>query len=191
MNGVAVGSAVSPEWFAWGVDPGLHGALAAVNASGDLVGVFDTPHYTVHRKGAKDRKLYDLDRMARIVAVLHTGRLVRRVGFELVYSRPGQGVRSMFSFGEGVGIWEGLLAAYGLTASRGLVDRVTPQRWKKDMLRGILTDKDSSRLRAVQLWPDKARLFSRKKDDGRAEAALLAEFARRQVTMESSIPDSS
>ena len=58
------------------------------------------------------------------------------------------------------------------SALRIPVSLVTPSKWKRDM--GLTADKDQARARAAQLWPGAAKQFARKKDDGRAEAALIA-----------------
>jgi crossover junction endodeoxyribonuclease RuvC len=89
---------------------------------------------------------------------------------EKVHAMPGQGVSSMFSFGRAAGIVEGVLA--GLSVSFELIP---PATWIKSMR--TFGGKDGSRQRAQELFPDYAHLFARKKDDGRAEAALLACYA--------------
>jgi crossover junction endodeoxyribonuclease RuvC len=97
------------------------------------------------------------------------------VGLELVHAMPGQGVTSMFSMGRGVGIWEGILAGLRIP-----FDTVTPQAWKKLLLgKGAGDDKNASILRAQALIPGAAEYLSRAKDDGRAEAMLIAEYFRR------------
>jgi len=80
---------------------------------------------------------------------------------------PGQGVTSMLSLGRSVGVIEGVVAAMGIPLTL-----VIPQRWQKDML--VRGGKDGSRERAMQLFPMQSELFKRKKDDGRADAALIA-----------------
>ena len=80
----------------------------------------------------------------------------------------------MFSMGQGLGIWKGIFAALGIPC-----DMVTPQRWKKLLMDGMGKKKDASRLRASQLFPDVG--FPRKKDHGRAEALLIAEYLRRSL----------
>jgi len=89
---------------------------------------------------------------------------------EKVSAMPGNGVASMFSFGRAAGIVEGVLA--GLSVSFELIP---PATWIKSMR--TFGGKDGSRQRAQELFPDYAHLFARKKDDGRAEAALLACYA--------------
>ena len=95
------------------------------------------------------------------------------VHIEKVGAMPGQGVTSMFSFGRNFGQWEGVIAAYGCE-----VHYVTPQRWKKAMLAGQPKGKETSRMRALQLFPYLAHELKRKKDNGRAEALLIGEHGR-------------
>ena len=94
---------------------------------------------------------------------------------EAVHSMPKQGVASSFSFGRGLGIWEGILSAYSIPYVK-----VSPQRWKKEMLADMPRDnKDSSRIAATRLFPNASDMLARKKDDGRAEALLMAAYAQR------------
>ena len=93
---------------------------------------------------------------------------------ELVHAMPKQGTVSIASFMKGAGIIEGVLA--GLQIPTTLV---IPQRWQKFM--GVAKGKDAARARAAQLLPKYAGVFSRKKDDGRADAALIALYGWRQV----------
>jgi crossover junction endodeoxyribonuclease RuvC len=90
---------------------------------------------------------------------------------EYAAARPGQGVTSMFRFGVAYGATKMALAACGVPYTV-----VTPAKWKPAV--GIQTgaDKEASRLRALQLFPDLAACLSRKKDHARADAVLLAHF---------------
>jgi hypothetical protein len=88
---------------------------------------------------------------------------------EAVNAMPGQGVSSTFKFGKGYGIALGILGALHVP-----VYPVTPGRWKKHF--GLSSDKDLSREAALRLWPAHAGTFARKKDAGRAEAALIARY---------------
>ena len=94
------------------------------------------------------------------------------VAIERVHSMPKQGVASSFKFGMGFGIWLGILAALRLPH-----ELVTPQAWKKLMLAGMPKEKDASRQRAMQLFPDVD--LSLKRHHGRADALLIAEWLRR------------
>jgi crossover junction endodeoxyribonuclease RuvC len=171
-----------------GIDPGLNGAVAFINedvlgnckdtdGSGLLVEVFDTPTLEVDSSG-KVRNKYNTAAMADLLAPYleippyQRGRSL--VILESVHSMPKQGVASSFTFGEGLGMWKGIIAAYRLP-----LELPSPQRWKKEMMADMGKDKDASRLRAIQLFPVVANRLDRKKDDGRAEALLLAEYGRR------------
>jgi len=167
-----------------GIDPGLSGAVAVINEDvigqpglGYLVEVFDTPTMQVDSSG-KVRNKYNAAAMAELLAPYisippyPTGRAL--VILESVHSMPKQGVASSFTFGEGLGIWKGIIAAYRLP-----LELPSPQRWKKLMMADMGKDKDASRLKAIQLFPVIAEKLSRKKDDGRAEALLMAEYGRR------------
>ena len=145
-----------------GIDPGASGALALLEGH-RLVGVFDMP--TIAVKGRA--KVLPAGVVDLIVAWKPD-----QVVVEDVAAMPGQGVSSMFSFGRSVGILEGVVAALGYP-----LVMVRPATWKRDA--GVPADKDAARLMATRLWPDQAALFQRKKDDGRAEAALLARWGAR------------
>jgi len=71
-------------------------------------------------------------------------------------------------------MWEGIIATLGLS-----LEMPSPQRWKKEMLADQGKEKDASRFKAMQLFPTVAGQLNRKKDDGRAEALLMAEYGRR------------
>jgi crossover junction endodeoxyribonuclease RuvC len=86
---------------------------------------------------------------------------------EKVGAMPGQGVSSMFNFGRSAGIIEGVVAALRMPSTY-----VTPAAWTKAV--GRAAGKDASRMRAMELFPTRADLFKRAKDDGRADAALIA-----------------
>ena len=100
-----------------------------------------------------------------------------RCCLERVGAMPGQGVTSMFKFGENFGFIQGLLAAYFIP-----YELVTPQKWKKEFQ--ITGDKNSSIAVCKRLFPDAGlrRTGRCKKDhDGMAEALLMAEYARRKM----------
>jgi crossover junction endodeoxyribonuclease RuvC len=100
--------------------------------------------------------------------------------FEKVGARPGQGVRSMFTFGTGFGTLRGVLAALGIPYTE-----VPPQQWQKVLLAGIGKGdpKGAALLRAKQLWPAlsfRATERSKVAHQGLVDAALIAEYGRRQ-----------
>ena len=154
-----------------GIDPGLNGAVAYLPRGGITV-VQDTPTMEVESSG-KTRNKYNIAAMAAMLRPYSYGSEVLVI-LESVHSMPKQGVASSFTFGEGLGMWKGIIAAFNLP-----LEMPSPQRWKKEMMADMGRDKDASRLRAIQLFPEMGDRLERKKDDGRAEALLLAEYGRR------------
>lgn len=149
-----------------GVDPGQTGAVAIIHQG--IVTLFDTPTEMV-KKGKGSKTEYLPSNMADI---LRDNR-IDHVFIEKVGAMPGQGVTSMFGFGKGFGLWLGILA--GLQIPYTLI---TPQAWKKEIMQGV-SDKDAARGKAIQLYPQSSRELARKKDIGRADALLIAEYGRR------------
>jgi crossover junction endodeoxyribonuclease RuvC len=164
-----------------GIDPGLSGAVAIIEDGWQKtelihdevpIKIVDTPTLEVESNG-KVRNKYNTSAMAAILQpFFHINACM--VILESVHSMPSQGVASSFTFGEGLGMWKGIIAAFGLP-----LEMVSPQRWKKEMLADQGKDKDASRFKAIQIFPELASQLSRKKDDGRAEALLMAEYGRR------------
>lgn len=92
---------------------------------------------------------------------------IQMVVLEKVGGITGQSASAAFTFGYSWGLVEGVLAALRLP-----VALITPQAWKKSA--GLVANKGAARECAMRLWPAHAHLFARVKDDGRAEAALIA-----------------
>jgi crossover junction endodeoxyribonuclease RuvC len=149
--------------IAMGVDLGLAGALSTVSGRA-LLAVVDMP---VLDDGPAGRRTVNAALLADIVARSHA----TKAFVEYVGARPGEGAVGAFSFGRSRGVVEGILATLGIP-----VTFLTPPTWKR--LIGIPPGKDgakdAARSEAIRRWPDKASLFARVKDDGRAEAALIA-----------------
>jgi len=151
-----------------GIDPGLSGALAALDYNtGNIVDLTDMPH-------ADGRVTTALLAEWALLAVA-------AVGIEKVGSMPGQGVASTFKFGAA---WGAVHGAFG--AHRHRIIDVRPQAWKKEygIKGGDKAAKDKARRLAAERWPADAGLFARAKDDGRAEAALIAEYTRQLIIQE-------
>ena len=148
-----------------GVDPGKTGALALLDADypGRLLVVEDMPAAT----GAPLGRL-----VADLLADVRPDEVVA-AWVEDVHAMPKQGVRSVWTFAEGHGAVLGALGAMAIP-----VHLVAPSAWKKAA--GLGRDKGASRQRAMELWPSMATSFARVKDDGRAEAALIALHGWRQ-----------
>lgn len=79
----------------------------------------------------------------------------------------------MFQLGLGVGLWEGILGALRIPYMK-----VAPATWKTKM--GVIKHPDASRITALELFPQVEDELARKKDNGRADSLLLAEYGRRQ-----------
>jgi crossover junction endodeoxyribonuclease RuvC len=145
-----------------GIDIGATGAIAVLTDTGELLDVQDMP--TLHDGPAK-RRTINAPLLAEIIYKSHADRaFVERVG-----PRPMEGVVGAFSFGDAKGVVRGCLAAAAIPAIF-----ITPVTWKRAV--GIPPGKgmkDMARSNAINRWPGKAILFSRKMDDGRAEAALI------------------
>lgn len=150
-----------------GIDPGLDGAIAV--ALPRSLRIHDMPTLSILR-GGKNKREIDLAALAKLLAPLPM--VVCHAFVEQVGAMPGQGVTSMFSFGRSYGSILGILAALKVP-----VTHVPPVRWKKALQ--VPAGKDAARSRASQLLPDSTDLWPLKKHDGRAEAALIAEYGRR------------
>lgn len=137
------------------IDPGASGAIAFLDDDGTLIDVVDMPVVEKQVAGS----------LLRDILTQYGGPPADAI-VERVASMPRQGVASTFKFGCAYGTALGVIAALGIP-----VHHVTPTVWKRAM--GVTADKETSRHKAIDRWPHQAGLFARKKDDGRAEAALI------------------
>jgi len=158
--------------FILGVDPGLFGAFALVEREGDVpvVAVYDMPLDRVTTATGKRRSQIDLTAATGWID-LHADDIALAV-VEEPGAMPGQGVASTFRFGFACGAAQALVAAHFLPYRL-----VAPAAWKRAM-RLVATGKDGARQMATRLLPRQAHLWPRVKDDGRAEAVLLALYGR-------------
>lgn len=149
-----------------GIDPGLSGALALYDPLTDELIIKDMPTFT-KKVGGKQKRILDLYGLANIIDpyVPH----IKKAIVEQVGAAPGQGVTSMFSFGFSAGCAQMVVAANFIPMTTEL-----PQIWKKAMRLG--KGKDAARQEASRLLPRHSEKWARVKDDGRAEAALLAVY---------------
>ena len=150
--------------FVIGCDPGALGAIAILEDDGKLVHVFDMPSVEVVVGGKAKRRVSPEMLAAELRLYANQGAVcyVEQVG-----AMPGQGVSSMFAFGQAFGIVLGVMAGLAIPTQT-----VTPSKWKKDLK--LNTGKDAARAKAAQIWPAHAGEFKRVKDDGKAESALIA-----------------
>lgn len=146
-----------------GVDPGAYGALALL-VDGRLGRVVDMPMLKI-RRGKTDKAEVDGYTLASVLRDFAADvACVEQVG-----GLPGQSASAAFNFGRAAGAPEYALKALGVR-----VEFVPPATWKKAM--GVNSGKDGSRAAAMKLWPAQSALFARKKDNDRAEAALIAQW---------------
>lgn len=147
-----------------GVDPGASGAISFYYPEApELITVEDMPVVD----GSTD-----VTTLAQRIAMMTPD-----VAFvEQVGSMPGQGVASTFKFGASYGAALGIIAALKIP-----LHLVRPQKWKKHF--GLSSDKERSRALGLRLWPS-TDLFARKKDEGRAEAALIARYGAHILNLE-------
>ena len=150
-----------------GIDVGLNGAIAVVE--GDrLIEVHDMPTFTMERNG-KNKRMVNAAELARLIRQASPGSAY----LERLSAMPGQGVTSMFSMGQSLGVVLGILAALDIPTTT-----IPPRTWQKAL--DVPQGKDGSRYRAAQLFPAHAAQFARVKDDGRSDAALIAAYGARQ-----------
>jgi crossover junction endodeoxyribonuclease RuvC len=150
-----------------GVDPGLSGAIAFYHIKEDRPFLVADMPLTI----APDKK-NEIDVEALADLLIEYAPRIKLAVVEDVHSMPGQGVVSMFRFGESKGIIIGLIAAHLIP-----IYKVKPAVWKS--LTGLSRDKSASRALIVRMFPENRDDFRRVKDDGRAEALLLAVFGKR------------
>lgn len=144
------------------VDPGASGALAFLDLAAGKLEILDMPTVEVKRSAKTKTEI-----SPQMLAALIRARNPLVAVLERVGAMPGQGTVSMFQFGRGVGMIEGTLAALQIPT-----EYVAPLVWQKAV--GSRDGKDGNRQRAAELFPAYAHLFARKKDNGRADAALMA-----------------
>jgi crossover junction endodeoxyribonuclease RuvC len=145
-----------------GIDPGKSGGIACI----------DTEESSTHTQPYSDQALIEL---CSIVSRNWNKDVV--CCLEKVGAMPGQGVVSMFSFGQSVGYIKGVLESFRIP-----YQEITPQKWKKEF--GLNSDKAASAEVCRRLFPDVSLLATprcKKPHDGMAEALLMAEYARRKL----------
>jgi crossover junction endodeoxyribonuclease RuvC len=149
-----------------GIDPGLSGGIAILE-NNKVLGIFDMP---VMPEGKKNKRQLN---SAQLVKLLKENILENEevsVIVEQVNAMPGQGVTSMFNFGQTFGAIKGVCAALGLS-----IFFVRPSKWKKHF-ELINSSKDSSRTKAIEMYPSLSSELSRKKDVNKSDAILIARY---------------
>ena len=151
-----------------GIDPGISGAICFFE-NGELKDVIDMPTMA---SGNKNKKQINGSQIFNEISIRVKNYKTENINviIEQVSAMPGQGVTSMFNFGQSFGIIKGICAAMQLP-----IFFVRPAKWKKhfDL---INFQKDSSRTKAIQMFPKISFLLTKKKDANKADAILIASF---------------
>ena len=151
-----------------GIDPGISGSICFLQ-DGKILEVIEMPTMTEGKKNKKQvngSQIYN--EICRIINNIEKQDI--RIVIEQVSAMPGQGVTSMFNFGQSFGILKGISSAMQLP-----VYFVRPAKWKK-YFNLINSEKDASRTRAIEIFPYFSSQLSKKKDSNKADAILLASF---------------
>ena len=151
-----------------GIDPGITGAISVLENK-QVIEVYDTPTMIDGKKNKRQvngaqvtniiKESLNKDKDKEVVVVV-----------EHVNAMPGQGVTSMFNFGQSFGVIKGICSALSLP-----IYFVRPTKWKKHF-NLIKTNKDASRTKVIQIYPGVSSKLSRKKDSNKADAILIARY---------------
>ena len=151
-----------------GIDPGISGSICFFE-EGKILDVVEMPTMTEGKKNKRQvngPQVYN-EILKRINKIEKQN---IRVVIEQVSAMPGQGVTSMFNFGQSYGILKGICSAMQLP-----VYFVRPAKWKK-YFNLINSEKDASRTRAIEIFPYFSSQLSKKKDSNKADAILISSF---------------
>ncbi len=154
--------------FIIGIDPGISGSICFFE-NGKILDVIEMPTMNEGKKNKRQvngAQIYN-EISKRIIKVENQD---IRVVVEQVSAMPGQGVTSMFNFGQSFGIIKGICSAMQLP-----IYFVRPAKWKK-YFNLINSEKDASRTRAIEIFPYFSSQLSKKKDSNKADAILIASF---------------
>lgn len=162
-----------------GIDPGLDGAFALIRDDGTVEDIWDMPTLTL---GGKTTVKRDYDEHGIAARLRLVARDIDLAGVERLQAFPGKSEKqtkgsvatSNFRLGLCSGILRGQLAAFGIR-----FELVAPQSWKAALMKGMPKEKSASIAKAKQLFPDAVGMLTRKKDDGRADALLIALYVQR------------
>ncbi len=149
-----------------GIDPGLSGAIAILENK-KVISLFDMP---VMAEGKKNKKQLNSAQLVNIIKDNTVEKDEVAVVVEQVNAMPGQGVTSMFNFGQTFGAIKGVCAALKLP-----IFFVRPSKWKK-YFELINSSKDSSRTKAIEMYPSLSSQLAKKKDVNKSDAILIARF---------------
>ena len=147
-----------------GIDPGINGAISVIENK-KILEVYDTPTMI---DGKKNKRQINSAQVTNIFKERLNNEKDVVVVVEQVNAMPGQGGTSMFNFGQSFGVIKGICAALSLP-----IHFVRPTKWKKHF-NLIKTNKDASRTKVIEVYPEISSKLHRKKDSNRADAILIA-----------------
>ena len=151
-----------------GIDPGISGSICFLQ-DGKILDVIEMPTMTEGKKNKRQvngSQIYN--EICKRISKIEKQEI--RIVIEQVSAMPGQGVTSMFNFGQSFGILKGISSAMQLP-----MYFVRPAKWKK-YFNLINSEKDASRTRAIEIFPYFSSQLSKKKDSNKADAILIASF---------------
>jgi len=151
-----------------GIDPGISGSICFFE-DGKILDVVEMPTMT---DGKKNKKQVNGSQIYNEITkrIKQTDKKNIKVIIEQVSAMPGQGVTSMFNFGQSFGILKGICSAMQLP-----MYFVRPAKWKK-YFNLINSEKDASRTKAIEIFPYFSSYLSKKKDSNKADAILIASY---------------
>ncbi len=149
-----------------GIDPGLSGAIAIMEHN-KVKNIFDMP---VMSEGKKNKRQLNSAQLVKLLKDNFSNHEEVDVVVEQVNAMPGQGVTSMFNFGQTFGAIKGVCAALSLP-----IYFVRPSKWKKHF-ELINASKDASRTKVIEMYPSLSNELSKKKDVNKSDAILIAKY---------------
>ena len=151
-----------------GIDPGISGSICFFE-NGKIIDVIEMPTMTEGKKNKRQVNGSQIYNEINKKIEKYENQNIRVV-IEQVSAMPGQGVTSMFNFGQSFGILKGICSAMQLP-----MYFVRPAKWKK-YFSLINSEKDASRTRVIEMFPYFSPQLSKKKDSNKADAILIASF---------------
>jgi len=150
----------------FGIDPGISGAICVLK-EGKILEVYEMPTMI---DGKKNKRQVNGAEVSNIFLKELNKENAAKVVVEHVTAMPGQGVTSMFNFGQSFGVLKGICAALKLP-----IYFVRPVKWKKHF-NLIKTNKDASRTKVIEIFPYISSKISRKKDSNKADSILIGKY---------------
>ena len=163
----------------FGIDPGVSGAICVLEGGeGRIIEVYEMPTMIDGKKNKRQVNGAEVTNIFKKELINENNGIessenyekIAKVVVEHVTAMPGQGVTSMFNFGQSFGVIKGICAALKLP-----IYFVRPTKWKKHF-NLIKTNKDASRTKVIEAYPNISSKLSRKKDSNKADAILIARY---------------